>query len=99
MNTISLKFNSEQEAISLLPQFRGLDDNGEPFWITDSPEHLLKPLGVIHKPTGHMLEIEGVETPELAPLPGWHMDFLGELPEGLEPYVVTPTNKVHDFAR
>jgi hypothetical protein len=46
-------------------------------------------IGVIYKPTGVMLE---EDTPEMAPLSGWHVNTRGEMPEALQQYAVIPTN-------
>lgn len=36
-------------------------------------------IGEIMKPTGDTIEVDGVELPEMAPVPGWHANLLAEL--------------------
>lgn len=36
-------------------------------------------IGTIHKPTGETLTVDGMEVPEMAPVPGWHANLLAEL--------------------
>jgi len=36
-------------------------------------------IGTIHKPTGETVEVDGVETPVMAPVPGWHANLLADL--------------------
>ena len=36
-------------------------------------------IGTIYKPTGATLTVDGVELPEMAPVPGWHANLLAEL--------------------
>lgn len=58
-------------------------------------------IGVIHKPTGEMLSgVDGVY-PEMAPIPGWHVNVRlvsGEDGSALEPFAVTPTSPVRVWA-
>lgn len=52
-------------------------------------------IGVIHKPTGKMIESDGIEYPEMAPIDGWHVNVRSteQHPE-LEAYATTPTTPV-----
>lgn len=36
-------------------------------------------IGVIHKPTGNTVTVDGVEIEETAPVPGWHANLAGDL--------------------
>jgi hypothetical protein len=51
-------------------------------------------LGVIYKPTGNMIETEMGEMPEMAPLPGWHVNVRMSAdrtcPEALQGAIVSP---------
>ncbi|WP_341743088.1 hypothetical protein [Azonexus hydrophilus] len=38
-------------------------------------------IGTIHKPTGETVEVDGVEVPEMATVPGWHANLLADLSE------------------
>jgi hypothetical protein len=95
MRTIYLKFPDEQTAKSVLEGF--IDEEGR--WITASHRHAIDPIGTLYAPTGKMLEgAEGGEYPELAPIDGWHANFIGELPEAALPYIIEPSNPKRRFA-
>lgn len=73
-----LKFNSEAEAIAAFAQWA---TEGAPF-----PSYIrtvaVDPVGVIHKPTGAMLQdSDGNEYPEMAPVSGWHVNLSDSVPE------------------
>lgn len=36
-------------------------------------------IGTIHKPTGAIQTVDGVDVPEMAVVPGWHANLRGEL--------------------
>lgn len=58
-------------------------------------------IGVISRPTGQMVEVDGVSVPEMAPLPGWHVN-VRLLPDedgsALAPYSVTPSAPMRVWA-
>lgn len=73
-----LKFISEAEAIAAFAQWAP-EDAAFPFYIGTVA---VDPVGVIHKPTGAMLkDSDGNEYPEMAPIPGWHINLSGSVPE------------------
>ena len=45
----------------------------------------------------HALDVVGVITPPTL-LDGWHVNYVGEMPDGWEQYVVTPEQPVRVFA-
>ena len=94
MQTVYLKFDSEAQAKDILSDF--ITEEGE--WQIASHTHAIDLVGVIHKPTGNMLQGEDGEYPEMEALDGYHINFLGELPEVAIPYVVAPANPVRIFA-
>lgn len=51
-------------------------------------------IGVIAKPTGVMLTTDDGEVPEMAALPGWHVNTRGPLLDELLPYAVAPAAPV-----
>ena len=59
-------------------------------------------IGVIHKPTGEMLQGEDGEYPAMAPLDGWHVNLRGTFTEEqmaeLEVFAVTPEQPVRVWA-
>lgn len=51
-------------------------------------------LGFITATHSHALDVIGV----ISELDGWHVNYIGELPEGWEEFVVTPVEPVRVFA-
>ena len=73
-----LKFNSESEAIAAFAQW-ATEDAPIPVYIGTVA---IDPVGVIHKPTGVMLQdADGNEYPEMAPVDGWHVNLSDSVPE------------------
>ena len=95
MNTYFLRFENEAQAIEALPQFR---IDGE--WKSHRDGSDIDVIGAIYKPTGDTITdpVEGFEYPEMEPVGGWHVNFIGILPDNLEQYAVIPNNPVRVFA-
>jgi hypothetical protein len=74
--------------------------DGDPYLVMNTPDYAIDVVGIIMDPTGVILtDAEGNEYPEMAPLPGWHinMRLSGEARradvEALDAaYGVTPTS-------
>lgn len=50
--------------------------DGDPYLVMHSHNHSFDIVGLIHEPTGNMLtDAEGIEYPEMAPIPGWHVNL------------------------
>ena len=50
--------------------------DGDPYLVMHSHNHSFDIGGLIHEPTGNMLtDEEGMEYPEMAPIPGWHVNL------------------------
>ena len=50
--------------------------DGDPYLVMHSHNHSFDIVGLIHEPTGTMLtDAEGNEYPEMAPIPGWHVNL------------------------
>lgn len=94
MIPLYLKFPSEAEAKQVLADYYSETDG----WITASHEYALDPVGVIYKPTGNMIQTEGGEVPEMAPIDGWHVNMMCKAvkPEW-EPYIITPVTPSRVF--
>lgn len=59
-----------------------IDEQGEvlvPAHDAVAPGIAIDIIGTITKPTGNMIVVEGVEVPEMAPIPGYHANLRGEL--------------------
>ena len=80
MTDLYLKFDTEQQAKDAL-----YDAEGAPLY-----QMAIDVVGTIYKPTGVMLQGADGEYPEMAALPGWHVNTRGEAPEALMPYSVNP---------
>ena len=90
-----LKFNSESEAIAAFAQWA---PEGAVF-----PSYIgtvaVDPVGVIHKPTGAMLQdSDGNEYPEMAPVDGWHVNLSSEVPELVSFEIDPPATPARVFA-
>jgi hypothetical protein len=77
-----LRFADEAEATAALEGYTGSIDV----------------IGVIYKPTGVMLDTDEGAVPEMAPIPGWHVNTRGPMPEALLPFSVIPEHPVRVWA-
>lgn len=91
--TTFLKFDSEEQAIEVLAKYRNEDQ-----WQLASHDHALDIIGTIYKQTGETQETEMGSVPVMAPIDGFHVNFIGELPEEALPFVVQPTQPMRVFA-
>ena len=52
-----------------------MENDGDAYLVMHSHDHSFDIVGLIHEPTGNMLtDAEGMEYPEMAPIPGWHVN-------------------------
>jgi hypothetical protein len=79
---LHLKFTDEAEATQVLEGYTGSVDV----------------IGVIYKPTGKMLQTDEKEVPEMAPLPGWHVNTRGPMLEAFQTYAVEVNSPVRVWA-
>jgi hypothetical protein len=79
---------------------KALDDagllDGDLQFITASHNHALDVIGTITR-SGEWDEDGNVITAPTV-LDGWHINYIGELPDGWEEFVVTPANPVRIWA-
>jgi hypothetical protein len=89
-----LRFPDEKTGMAALDAAGLLytDEDGNTSPITASHTHALDVIGPISLP-GTSDEL----TPPV-PLPGWHVNYIGELPEAWEAFMVTPEQPVRVFA-
>ena len=81
-----LKFSTEAEAIAAFAQW-ATEDAVFPSYIGTVAAD---PVGVIHNPTGNTLQDAGGNSyPEMAPIPGWHVNLSDSVPE-LAVFEITP---------
>jgi hypothetical protein len=87
------RFPDEATAKAALEAAGLLTEDGE--LITASHTHALDVIGTISR--GGEWDEEGnvITPPEV--LPGWHVNFVGEVPEGWEQYAVSPEQPVRVF--
>lgn len=78
-----LKFKTEAAASKVL--FTLVDGEAT----SKFPSHAIDIIGVIYKATGTMLTSEDGSFPEMAPIPGWHVNVRGDEAPELEAYAVT----------
>ena len=82
-----LRFPDEATGTAALDGASLLTEEGAP--ITASHSHALDVIGPISIGGTYNPETGDVITPPTL-LPGWHLNYIGELPDGWEQYVVTP---------
>ena len=73
------------------------DEDGHTKPITASLDHALDVVGTIYRAGTFDAETGEVITPP-TPRPGWHVNFIGELPDGWDAYVVEPLRPSRVFA-
>ena len=86
-----LKFPDEATGMAAL-NAAGLiytDDDGNQAPITASLDHALDAIGTIYRSGTIDAETGEMITPPI-PRPGWHVNYLGTLPDGWEQYLVEP---------
>lgn len=88
--TTYLKFTDEAEATLLMP-YAFDPELPAPAGLT------IDIVGIIHKPTGEMLTGEEGDYPEMAPIPGFHVNVRGAVPEALEPFITYPVTPSRVF--
>lgn len=97
MKTYYLKTNDRQELIDALTVAGMWEDGFKQATMGDA----LDEIGTVQKPTGNTLTVDGMEVPEMTPVPGYHANLLlhGELPEVLSLLTIpTPANPVRVWA-
>lgn len=96
MTDLYLKFADEAECLATL--FHPAGAEGDP----RVPKYRnIDVVGVIYKPTGTTTVVDGVETPQVAPLPGYHANVRlvdGEDATALMPFAVVPAAPVRVWA-
>jgi hypothetical protein len=90
-----LRFPDEATGLAALDAAGLLDAKGNP--ITASHAYALDVIGPIALPGTYDPET-GEELTPPKPLPGWHVNYIGELPEGWAAYAVDPKQPVRVFA-
>ena len=94
-----LKFPDETTGLAALDAAGLLrtDEDGNQAPITASLTHALDVVGVIYRSGTYDAETgEVIISP--TPRPGWHVNFIGELPDGWDDYVVEPQHPSRVFA-
>lgn len=90
-NDFYIKLDSEEDMPTVLAAFYKQDyttvtdeetgevsqvPEGDPYLVTTTHDYAIDVVGTIHKPTGNMLtDSEGREYPEMAAIPGWHINI------------------------
>ena len=93
--THHLRFPDEPTGMAALDAAGLLSDDGAP--ITASHSHALDVIGSISIGGTYDPETGDVITPPTL-LPGWHVNYIGDLPDGWDAYLVTPEQPVRVWA-
>jgi hypothetical protein len=91
--TYYLKFPNEKTALSKLKSAGFINEDKE--IINASHSHAIDVVGIITK--GGDYDEEGNVVVQPTTLSGWHINYVGELPESLKEYLVTPELPVRVF--
>ena len=99
MTTTYLRFPSETTGLAALDAagFTTTNEDGDTVVLTASHTHAIDCIGAISIGGEYDPETGEVITPPTL-LDGWHVNFIGELPEDWADYVVTPEHSVRVFA-
>ena len=73
------------------------NEDGDTVVLTASHTHALDVIGPIYRGGTYDPDTGEVITPPVL-LEGWHVNYIGKLPEGWDAYVVTPEQPVRVFA-
>ena len=92
--TTYIRFPDEATGMAALEAAALLTEDGLP--ITASHTHALDVIGPISIGGTYDPATGDVITPPTL-LPGWHVNYVGEMPDGWEQYVVTPEQPVRVF--
>ena len=90
-----LRFPDELTGMAALDAAGLLTEDGDP--ITASHTHALDCIGPISIGGTYDPETGDVITPPTL-LPGWHVNYIGDLPDGWDAYLVTPKQPVRVWA-
>lgn len=96
MKNLALKFDTKAQADELL--FKYVNGNKQPELLQQQPVFRnTDVIGVIYKPTGEVTVVDGIETPVMQALQGWHVNVLAldeEDTTAIEVYKVEPSTPV-----
>ena len=91
--TYYLKFPNEKTAIQLLEKAGFLDEDKN--IISCTHDYAIDVIGTITE--GGEYDEEGNVITQPTTLPGWHINYVGELPSDWEQYLVSPEEPVRVF--
>jgi hypothetical protein len=94
-----LKFPDEATGMAALNAagLLWIDEGGDQAPITASLDHALDVVGTIYRSGTFDIETGEMITPP-TPRPGWHVNYIGTLPDGWDAYVVEPQRPSRVFA-
>ena len=103
MTDYTLKFKDEAEANEVLfekyPLKMDEDLNvTETYDVSRYPEHVIDIIGTIYKDTGVVATYNGVDSPIMAAVPGWHVNVRGPETRAFEAYVVEVATPIRVWA-
>lgn len=100
MKTRYLRFPDETAAMTAIKSagFTTADEDGTVLIIRDTHDYSLDPVGILYNDDA----IVDPETGEIifpsTPMDGWHVNYIGILPEGWEVFAVNPRAPRRKFA-
>lgn len=103
MQTRYFKFADQASAFALAASegLTGLDESGNPMLIRFNSQYAIDVVGTVYEPTGGTVGSDGDSWPEMAAIPGWHVNVRildgTPLPAAFEPFEVFPVNPTREF--
>lgn len=96
----TLKFKTEAAANKVLftEQTQVMGDVVETVKVSNFPQHSVDIIGVVYKPTGKLLTSEEGSFPEMAAVPGWHVNVRGPENDTLAQHHIEVATPVRGWA-
>lgn len=96
----TLKFKTEAAANKVLftEQTTLQNDVVETVKVSNFPGHAVDVIGTVYKPTGKLLTSEEGNFPEMAAVPGWHVNVRGPENDTLAEYHIEVATPVRGWA-
>lgn len=90
-----LRFDSESTFRSAAFILGLCDEEGT--YVQYTHDYAMDIIGIIYN-NDTVIDSDGTVVTSATPIPGWHVNYIGELPEVFQPYAVTPQNPYRIFA-
>lgn len=95
-----LRFPDETAAMAAMEAagFTATNDDGAIVIIRDTHDYSLDPVGILYNDDAIIDPDNGEITSPATPMEGWHVNYIGALPEGWASFLVSPQSPRRKFA-